>query len=375
MLYIKTLISYMFLLIFTILLKPFSFLNKKEIWFFIERDFWIDNSYFLFKYCQNMKNSNIKNIYLCKNKDDAIYKKLDKNKNIVYKYSLRHFWYFINAKKIILSYDTNPFYFNSYGKYIKKILKPNTKLIFIQHWITKWISHYYLDKKNTNFDLFFVSNNKEWNFIKEHFWYNKNQIKISGLARFDNLYKNNWKEKKEIFFMPTWENNLSIKNFKISKYFKNIDFFLKSWKLNYFLEKNNFKLNYIPHHMIIKFLKNYNFKSKNINILKINNISDLIKKSSILITNYSSIFFDFAYLKKPIIYWHFNTHQYKENFNYEKEWFWKITKNINEIIIELENIKNNYYQIEKKYKNRIEKFFYKIDNKNCERIYNEIIKI
>jgi len=54
---------------------------------------------------------------------------------------------------------------------------------------------------------------------------------------------------------------------------------------------------------------------------------ELIKESSLLITDYSSIFFDFAYLKKPVIYTHFDYNEYRENhvpegyFNYKNDGF------------------------------------------------------
>ena len=46
------------------------------------------------------------------------------------------------------------------------------------------------------------------------------------------------------------------------------------------------------------------------------NYQELILESSLLITDYSSIFFDFGYLKKPIIYTQFDYHEYRlEHFS------------------------------------------------------------
>ncbi|OXT09694.1 CDP-glycerol:glycerophosphate glycerophosphotransferase, partial [Streptococcus sp. KR] len=54
------------------------------------------------------------------------------------------------------------------------------------------------------------------------------------------------------------------------------------------------------------------------------NISDLYLVSDLLITDYSSVFFDYAYLKRPILFYPYDYHLYKEELrgfylNYEKD--------------------------------------------------------
>ena len=80
-----------------------------------------------------------------------------------------------------------------------------------------------------------------------------------------------------------------------------------------------------------------------------------IIKSSLLITDYSSVFFDYGYLKKPIIYAHFDYGEYRNNhfekgyFDYISDGFGPVCQDINcvvnEIIYEIENnciIKKKY---------------------------------
>ena len=55
-------------------------------------------------------------------------------------------------------------------------------------------------------------------------------------------------------------------------------------------------------------------------LLKNCNYQKCLLKSSLLITDYSSVFFDFGYLKKPIIYTHLDYIEYR-NFNYKKGYF------------------------------------------------------
>ena len=100
---------------------------------------------------------------------------------------------------------------------------------------------------------------------------------------------------------------------------------------------------------------------------------NLLLKSSVLITDYSNLSFDFAYLKKPIIYVQFDYEEYKKKFpkdyfNYIINGFGPVCYNydctINKIISKLED---GCY-LEKQYLKRIQEFFKFNDGKNCERL-------
>lgn len=70
------------------------------------------------------------------------------------------------------------------------------------------------------------------------------------------------------------------------------------------------------------------------------NISDLYLVSDLLITDYSSVFFDYAYLKRPILFYPYDYHLYKEELrgfylNYEKDLPGKIAKNSKQLLAEI----------------------------------------
>ena len=105
---------------------------------------------------------------------------------------------------------------------------------------------------------------------------------------------------------------------------------------------------------------------------------NLLLKSSLLITDYSKIFFDFAYIGKPVIYCHFdfeeykNTHYQRGFFDYNRDGFGTVCNDINSTIEEITFEIENNCTIRKKFLKRIKKFFVFTDNKNNERIFNEI---
>ena len=95
---------------------------------------------------------------------------------------------------------------------------------------------------------------------------------------------------------------------------------------------------------------------------------------------YSSIFFDFAYLKKPIIYTHFDYIEYRKKhfpkgyFDYEKDGFGKICYNLKCTIDEIKYEINNKMILQKLYTMRIKRFFKYFDELNCNRTYISIIE-
>ena len=189
--------------------------------------------------------------------------------------------------------------------------------------------------------------------------------------------------------MPTWRKNIVnpsyIKKkqlddsiFLNSLYFEKYSSLLNNKELHKFLEEHNYNLIFYPHYEIQQYLKYFSTNSKNIFIASKEkfDVQTLLKESKLLITDYSSVFFDFAYMKKPLLYYHFDEGHYKKGyFDYVKDGFGKV---ISEEKILIENIKiafENNFEMEKEYINRVNECFTFVDNKNCERIYSEIIKI
>ena len=96
-------------------------------------------------------------------------------------------------------------------------------------------------------------------------------------------------------------------------------------------------------------------------------------------TDYSNTFFDFAYLRKPIIYTHFDYKDYRHDqfdesyFNYKKHGFGPICYNLNCTIKNIIWHLENGCLIKKKYLKRIKKFFQYSDANNCKRIYLSLL--
>ena len=139
---------------------------------------------------------------------------------------------------------------------------------------------------------------------KNYGWLDSNIIKI-GLPRWDFLYskrKINSSKNKSIFMMFTWrdlkkDNNQS----HISQlYFKNIIELINNYALNIILKDNKITLYFCLHHMQEKYKPFFNI-NKNINYIDQNQIIECLINSDLIITDFSSVIFDFIFRKKPYI--------------------------------------------------------------------------
>ena len=128
-----------------------------------------------------------------------------------------------------------------------------------------------------------------------------------------------------------------------------------------------------------KFLHHFNVSSNRISKVKIDeyDIQSALKESELLITDYSSVFFDFAYMVKPILFYQFDYDnfrkgQYAEGYYNYKDGLGEAVNDLDEILNVLATSLENGNKISEKYKKRCEDFFTIRDSNNCKRIVEEL---
>ncbi|MCI0766661.1 CDP-glycerol glycerophosphotransferase family protein [Bacillus sp. TL12] len=279
-------------------------LHKKEIWLVGEKlgDSAGDTGYWFFKHCREKYPS--KNVYYLIDKKSPDYAKVKKLGRVVPFYSLKHIIYSMNAKYVFSSDNVN-ILLPSNIKHLRKATR-----VFIQHGIILpgRVENVYHSNKDLA-DYILTSSNLETQIIKNHFGYNSEEIWNCGLPRFDTLQ--NKEREKRIMMTFTWRKNIqNLEQLMESKYFTAIQSLLHNSKFIKTLERNNIILDVCLHPRTCQLLEEDNSgilnslkTSPNIEIHDFNkaNVRELIERSSMMLTDYSSISFDFVYLEKPII--------------------------------------------------------------------------
>ena len=84
--------------------------------------------------------------------------------------------------------------------------------------------------------------------------------------------------------------------------------------------------------------------------------------------------FDFAYLKKPVIYYQPNDdyHHDKGYFDYETMGFGKVINDHDTLVRNIKKYIINNCIMEVPYRKRVDSFFKYVDKKNCKRVYDWI---
>ena len=106
------------------------------------------------------------------------------------------------------------------------------------------------------------------------------------------------------------------------------------------------------------------------------NINDsdyaIFKNSAVLITDYSSVLFEFSFLKKPAVYYQpkNDTHQEDGYFDYETMGFGDVIDNEESLVDKVIEYMENDCKMEDEYKERADDFFKYNDQKNSARIYD-----
>jgi CDP-glycerol glycerophosphotransferase (TagB/SpsB family) len=338
-----------------------------------------DNSFHLFKYF--VANYPNKKVYFIIDKNSPDYSKVAQIGNVIHYRSWKHVLYYIASKNKISTHimgyaPGNPYYFQLLQRYIKI---PG-KHIFLQHGITTAdLVQLYADRIDV--DLFVCGARPEYEFINSTFGHTDSVVKYTGFARYDNLHGHN--TKNVILVMPTWRmylSGLSSEQFIKSEYFAYWDQFLRDPELSNLLHEKDLKLLFYPHYEMQKFVSCFKNSDDNIVIADFNNydVQQLLIDAQLLITDYSSVFFDFAYMKKPCIYYQFDTHKFfaqhykKGYFDYQNNGFGEVAVDIKSLIAALrENIARKFVP-DSVYSKRMKDFFELHDNHNCERIYEAI---
>lgn len=158
------------------------------------------------------------------------------------------------------------------------------------------------------------------------------------------------KDKKVILYAPTWRDNQHQVGvgytFDASKYIYN---FLDSIS-------NDYVVILRLHYLVANQLDLREYKGKVIDYSKLDDINRLYVVSDILITDYSSVFFDYANLKRPILFYMYDLDEYQSNvrdFYFDlNELPGPIIKNESDLLSAIEHIN----EIQVKYEERYQKF-------------------
>jgi len=284
-----------------------------------------DNGFYFFRYL--MEKQNKFTPYYIITDDSKDLKNLKRYmSNVVFYKSKEHMRLLFKANYLAHTHASNyllPFFSN------ELVAKKNAmKKIFLQHGIiaTKNVEQFYGRKSNPNLtNKIIVSSQRELQQVHEQLYYPFEDIKITGLARFDdllektNLMKNSL-FKRKILIMPSWrkdEDKLTDEEFLQTNFYHYYSDLISEPALKKLAKEKELTINFYLHNNFQKY-KDL-FHSNFVNILSAGDqtIHYLIKNHGVLITDYSSVGLDFAIQRRKVLYFQFDNDQEEVKENLE----------------------------------------------------------
>lgn len=366
-----------------VLIPPALFFRHfyDSVWIITERhDQARDNGYCFFKYIRNKYPE--KRVYYIIDKNAIDLQKLKSFGNIIYFNSLKHYFYYNLATVHISSHvggcnpERNPF-----AKRLKRIL--GYKDVFIPHGVSYGIAEFCL-AQYSKIDLFVTSGKPEYDNVLRNYGYNENQVIYTGFPRLDEWHHIHVNE-KQIVLMPTWRMYLAQDPntvFKNTVFYKTYYDLINNKELCDFLKCEGLRLYFYLHHEMRKYVGFFQSDCPNIVIIYRDadyDIQELLKESALLITDYSSVHFDFAYMGKPVLYYQFDKKEFikrqyqKSFFDASVNGFGPVAYNQEQLIENLKGAYINGFQLSGVYEQRMKDFYQLRDENNCERVHDEII--
>lgn len=359
-------------------------------WLFMDRDSQADdNAEHLYRYVK--ENHPTQRIFFALRKNSFHWKSLeDEGFNLIEFGSEEHDLILGGCDKIISSHA---------DKYVTNYLCPkmleNRHFVFLQHGVIINDLSRWLNLKD-NIDCFITTSPFEYESIvsdETSYFYGKKEVVLTGLPRHDSLLNKEILTERKVIIMPTWRHNIVgdaigmgnerayNTNFMDTAYARHWYDFLHSVKLKYIADSNGFKLAFFPHANISPYLSYFDIPDY-IEIIthQDNSIQDVFRKSSVMITDYSSVAFEMAVQGKSTLYYQFDEDEFfsgghilsKGYFDYRKHGFGPVVTTQSELLEQLEVILLNDANPSIEVLDRISRTIPFRDGKNCERIYSAI---
>lgn len=367
---------------------------RKPIWLVSDRiDKADDNGEAFFTYLSS-KQGQKPDVYFVISGESPDYERLKKVGKVIDRDSKEYLKLFLKADVIVSAhaevYITNP-YDIQYSRAFRDLIR-SKPFVFLQHGVIQNDLTGWLNKYNKNLSMFVTTTRPEYqSILNGNYFYTEREVVMTGLPRHDRLQNN---PKKIISIMPTWRSSLVsaidgetgqrtlMPGFKESIFYKMYNALFSDEDFLSKVEELGFRVQVLMHPNMDVTISEFEISDK-IKMLKYGTpYREIFTESDMIITDYSSVAFDFAYLRKPVIYYQPDREEFfsgshtvaKGYFDYDRDGFGEVCKDAQILKDTILSYLEDRCMLKEMYKERINNTFPYADKNNCERVYQRILK-
>jgi len=213
-------------------------------------------------------------------------------------------------------------------------------------------------------------------------------LRLTGIPRYDGLVSD---DRKQILIHPTWRMQFAMPvvthegerrpysaEFKRTPYFRIYASLISNPELIQCAKETGYSIKYVLHPIASSQIGDFP-TSEHVEIIGASgplNYEAILTQSSLMVTDYSGVQFDFAYMRKPILYYHpdeLPPHYEEGVFRYDTMAFGEICEEENRLVGLLCEYMRSGCEMKPAYVQRVDGFFAHSDRRNCERAYDAAI--
>ena len=208
-------------------------------------------------------------------------------------------------------------------------------------------------------------------------------LRLTGIPRYDGLIS---RPQKQILITPTWRSYIAMPavmgaarpynpEFKETAYFRIYESLITNEKLISCARECGYQIIYLLHPVTSAQLPDYTAGSQ-VRLISgaETDYEALLTESALMVTDYSGVQFDFAYMRKPVLYYHhpeLPPHFRDGGFDYETQGFGEICTSEETLVEALCRAMRRDCRLEPGWRERQDAFFAFDDHENCRRIFED----
>lgn len=273
------------------------------------------------------------------------------------------------------------------------------RYVFLQHGVIKDDLSHWLGE--LGFDIFVTSSPAEHESVVGNdtaYQYTDREVYRTGLLRHDRLLRMaaavDHKDIDVILVMPTWRGGLVdqraekyadlLEAFAASEYVRVWSGFLRNPDVHALCARYGKRIVFMPHANVAPFVDAFDLPS-HVEIATSNNtsIQKLFSESAALVTDYTSVAFTFALLRRTVFYYQYDRddffsggHNWREGyFDFERDGFGPVVYDEKALIAALGRFLANDSRPDRAYLERMVNAMPETDGKSCERLFDVIANI
>ncbi|MFJ8332677.1 glycosyltransferase [Streptomyces sp. NPDC094437] len=370
----------------------YPFLHGKEIWLVGERsDTAQDNSFHFFTWARQHRGR--RGVYYVIDPASADHAKVARYGNVLKLGSFKHRAYLLHATKLIGSYDSESYlvpegykkalFLHRFGELVRY------QRVFLQHGVTYNDVTSGADQRIASYDLLVTAGRQEREFMASQAGYG-DRAQALGFPRFDALQREP-RHKPRILLMPTWRQWIVTASYKKSagpakttftqsEYYRFYKALLSDPRLGRALDHFGVDLEFFPHYEIRPYLHTFQFSSPSIEVADPHrrSVQQAMKECSLMVTDYSSVFFDVAYMGIPLVHVPFDEedfygrHYKRGYFHLADDGFGPVCRTVDQAVDEIIAAVRRGFTVEPVHRARVAEFFVHRGGGNCERVFEAI---